>query len=76
MNSRFLIVLGTVLALLGAGGFILERVEWSREETVVDVGPLQASTTVREGFDIPPAASGGVLAAGLVLLGLGFARRP
>ena len=74
MKRGSLITLGLVLAALGIAGFAIENVSWNRQETVLDVGPVQASTTVNETVGIPEAMSGAVLAAGLVLLGIGITR--
>ena len=56
-----LIVLG--LACLVLGGF-----SWTREKTVVDIGPLKATTQERKTLPVPPVIGGLLLAGGVGLL--------
>jgi uncharacterized membrane protein YidH (DUF202 family) len=63
-----LIVIG--IAALAWGGF-----SWTREKTVIDLGPIQAKTQTRERVPIPPVVGGLALVAGIVLLVLPAGRR-
>lgn len=70
-----LLVVGVVLAVLGALGLVLETVSWNEERTLVDIGEFEASATVQESRTISPVLAGGVLVAGLVLTAVGVARK-
>ncbi|MGH7502174.1 MAG: hypothetical protein ACREL7_10500 [Longimicrobiales bacterium] len=61
-------VLGIVLIVLGAIGLAIKGFSYTREETVVDVGPIEATAETQETVPIPVWVSGIVLAAGVVLL--------
>ena len=56
-----LIVIGLVSLLMG--GF-----SWTREKTVLDIGPIEATTREHKTLPIPPVVGGLVLAAGVLLL--------
>ena len=73
MKNR-LMMAGIVLAVLGGIALAVETISWTEQETVLDVGPLQAEATVEEQVVVPEALAGGVLAAGLVLLTIGATR--
>jgi uncharacterized membrane protein YidH (DUF202 family) len=63
-----LIVIG--IAALAWGGF-----SWTREKTVIDLGPIEATAETRETLPIPPVVGGIALVAGIVLLVLPAGRR-
>ena len=56
-----LIVFG--LAVLAYGGF-----SYTRRETILDLGPLEATAESQETVPIPPLVGGLSLAAGVILL--------
>ncbi len=60
-------LIGIVLVILGGLGLALEGVSWTEQETVLDIGPIEASADVRRSQTIPPLLAGGVL-----FLGVGF----
>ena len=59
---------GIVLIVIGIVGLIFGGMSWTRDETVLDAGPLEIETEQRESIPIGPIASGVALAAGLVLV--------
>ena len=61
-------ILGIVLIVLGAIGLAIKGFTYTTEETIVDIGPIEASAERQETIPIPVWASGLVLAAGVVLL--------
>ncbi|MFO7301757.1 MAG: DUF3185 domain-containing protein [Acidobacteriota bacterium] len=61
-------ILGILLIVLGLIGFIWGGVSWTRDETVLDAGPLEIQAEKREGIPMTPVASGISLVAGLVLV--------
>jgi len=63
-----LIVVG--LAALAFGGF-----SYTTRETVVDLGPLQATAERERSFPLPPVAGVTAVAAGVALLVVGMRKR-
>jgi hypothetical protein len=61
-------VLGIVLVVLGVIGLAYGGITWTREKTVLDVGPVEVQTQERETIPFPPIAGGLCLVAGIVLL--------
>ena len=61
-------VLGAMLVIVGLVGLLWGGVFWTREKTVVDLGPIEARAQEREGVPISPIVGGVILAAGVVLL--------
>jgi len=68
-------IAGFVLIVLGLVGVLWGGISWTRDKTVVDVGPIKATTETRETIPIPPLAGGIALVAGVVLLVLPGRRR-
>lgn len=61
-------ILGIVLIVLGAIGLAIKGFDYTREETIIDIGPIEASAETTETVPIPAWVAGIVLAAGVVLL--------
>lgn len=61
-------VIGVLLIVLGLIGFIWGGISWTRDETVLDAGPLEIEAEQREGIPLTPIASGVSLVAGIVLV--------
>lgn len=61
-------LLGIVLVILGIVGLTYGGISWTRQEEVLDVGPVELSRQQRETLPITPLAGGLCLAAGVVLL--------
>lgn len=64
-----LLIVIWLVSLIGGG------VSWTREETVLDLGPIEATTRERETIPVPPILGGLLLAGGVGLLLIG-GRRP
>ena len=60
--------LGIVLVVLGLVGVIWGGITWTRDEKVVDIGPLEVEAEKRESLPIPPIAGGLCVLAGAALL--------
>lgn len=71
-----LIVVGVTLIVLGLAGFIVPRVGFTTEETVVDVGPIEIQADRTRTLTVPSVAAGAAVVAGTVLVIVGAARRP
>ena len=61
-------VIGILLVVVGLLALLMGGISWTREETVLDLGPIEAKTRERETIPIPPIVGGLVLAAGVILL--------
>jgi hypothetical protein len=57
-----------VLVIVGLVSLLWGGISWTRERTVVDIGPIEARTQERETIPLPPILGGVALAAGAVLL--------
>lgn len=73
MNIK--VVIGLVLIVLGVLALAFQGVSWTERETVIDVGPIQATAEEKKTFPIPPIAGIATLAAGVILVIAG-ARAP
>ncbi len=61
-------VLGTILVVLGIVALVWGGISWTREKTIVDLGPIEATAETRETIRLPPVLGGIALVAGIVLL--------
>jgi len=64
-------VLGVVLVALGVLALIYQGFSYTRQEKVLDFGPIHATADTRENVPLPPIVGGLALAAGAVLLAMG-----
>ena len=75
MSRNALIILGAVIAILGLIGFVVPIVSTQSTKDVAKVGDIKLQTTERKSYEIPPLAAGGAVVVGVILLGIGLARR-
>ena len=61
-------IVGMILIVIGLVGLLFGGVFWTREKTVLDIGPVEAKTQERDGVPISPIVGGVIVAAGVVLL--------
>jgi hypothetical protein len=61
-------IVGILLIVVGVVGLALGGITYTRQEKVVDIGPIEATAETRERIPLPPIAGGIALAAGVVLL--------
>lgn len=61
-------VLGILLIVFGLVSLIWGGISWTRQKTVLDLGPIEATTRERESIPIPPIVGGLLIAGGVVLL--------
>ncbi len=68
-------IVGTILIVIGLVAFVWGGISWTREKTVIDLGPLEAKAETRERIPLPPVLGGIALVAGIVLLVIPGRRR-
>jgi hypothetical protein len=68
-------VLGLVLIVLGLGALAYQGITYTSRETVVDLGPIHATTERQKTFPLPPVLGMVAVAGGIVLL-VGGLRKP
>lgn len=66
MNTRQ--VIAVLLIVFGIVSLLWGGISWTREETVLDLGPIEATTRERETIPLPPIIGGLMLAGGVALL--------
>jgi len=66
--------LGILLVVLGVAALLFGEIRYSRQQTLVEVGPIKATTTEHHHIPISPLAGGVAIAAGLAMLVAGSRR--
>ncbi len=66
MSARKMV--GLVLVVVGIVALIWGGVFWTNQKTVLDAGPLQVTTSDRDGVHVPPIVGALALIGGIVLL--------
>lgn len=61
-------VIAVLLIVFGIISLLWGGISWTREETVLDLGPIEATTRERETIPMPPIIGGLLLAGGVALL--------
>lgn len=60
--------LGLLLVIFGVVGLIYGGLSWTRQDTVIDAGPIEITAEKKESIPISPVAGGLLLVAGVALL--------
>jgi hypothetical protein len=63
-----LTILGVVLIVLGALALAYQRITYTTRETVLDVGPIEATAERQKTVALPPVLGAAALAAGVIVL--------
>ena len=61
-------IIGLLLVVVGLVSLAYGGLTYTKTETVLDIGPIQATTQRHETIPLPPILGGGLLVAGVVLL--------
>ena len=69
------LIVGVVLALLGAGMLAYQSFTYTTKEEVLKIGPLSATAETEHRVGFPPIISWAILAAGLGLIVVGSRRK-
>lgn len=72
MHRKTLAVVGIVMILLGAGMLYYRSYTVTREQTVINVGPLDVKATTRERVPIPALLGWSFVVGGVLVLSGGF----
>lgn len=70
-----LMIAGVILVIAGLLGFAIPVFTTQKTEDVARIGPMKIQTTEDTSHSIPPILSGGVLALGVVLIGMGMYKK-
>lgn len=71
MSKRPMVLIGILLAVLGAAALIWEGISYTSRETVVDVGAVNITAETRKTIPLPPILGGLALAAGVGMIVMG-----
>ena len=61
-------IAGVILIVIGLIGLIWGGISWTEEETLVDIGPVEARAEQQKSIPITPIVGGIALVAGIILL--------
>jgi uncharacterized membrane protein YidH (DUF202 family) len=61
-------IVGAILIVIGLVSLLMGGISWTRNKTVVDIGPIEARTEERKTLPIPPVVGAIVLVGGVALL--------
>lgn len=67
-------LVGIALVIIGLIALAYGGITYTREETVLDVGPLEAVAETEERIPLPPVLGGMALVGGIVLIVVGARR--
>jgi hypothetical protein len=65
---KTLSVVGLILIVLGIISLAYQGINYTTHKKIVDIGPIQASTTEHKTIPLPPILGGLALVGGIVLL--------
>lgn len=71
MKVKSLMFVGVALILLGIVAFSYQGITYTTRETVLEVGPLQATAEKEKTIPLPPILGGLALVGGFVLVAVG-----
>jgi hypothetical protein len=67
---------GILLVILGVLALAYQGISYTRQEKVIDIGPIQATAQTQKRIPLPPILGGLVLAGGIALLVTGARQKP
>jgi uncharacterized membrane protein YidH (DUF202 family) len=73
MTVRYLV--GAALVVIGLVSLLIGGFRWTERKTVVDVGPLKATTQEHKTLPIPPVVGALALVGGIIVLVVPMRRR-
>jgi hypothetical protein len=70
-----LVIVGILLVVIGAVGLAYGGISYTKEKTVVDIGPIKATADTRETIAMPPLLGGLAIAGGIALIVTGARKK-
>lgn len=72
MNKSSFIIMGVILAILGAIALSGQKISYTTRDTVIDAGPLQVTADRQKDLSLSPILGGIALAGsvGLIVMGI------
>lgn len=70
-----LTILGVVLIVLGVLALAYQRITYTTRETVLDVGPIEATAERHKTIPLPPILGAAAVAGGVIALVVGSRKR-
>lgn len=67
-------MMGVFLVLLGVAALVYQGITYTTRETVLDLGPIQATKETTKTMPLPPILGGMALLGGVVLIVIGAKR--
>ena len=67
-------MMGVLLVLLGLAALVYQGITYTTHETVLDLGPIQATKETTKTMPLPPLLGGAALLGGAFLIVLGAKR--
>ena len=68
-------IIGVVVIVLGVLALVYQGVDYTKRETVVDLGPIHATADHDKTLPIPPVLGAVAVAGGIALLVVGIRQR-
>jgi hypothetical protein len=68
-------MIGIVLLVLGALALAYQGISYTRQEKVLDIGPIHATAEKHERIPLPPLVGGLAMAGGIVSLVMGARKK-
>jgi len=68
-------MVGVILIVLGVLALAYQGINYTKRETIIDLGPLQATADQNKTLPIPPVLGAVAVAGGVALLIAGMRRR-
>lgn len=68
-------IVGVILIVIGVIALAYGGISYTREEKVLDIGPIEATAERRETIPLPPVLGGLALVGGIVLMIAGSRRK-
>ena len=62
------VIVGILLIVIGVIGLAYGGISYTKQTTVVDIGPIKATADSRETIPVPPILGGLALVGGIVLI--------
>jgi len=68
LSMRVRYIIGGLLIVIGLVSLLVGGFRWTRQKTIVDIGPIEAKTEEHKVLPIPPVVGALLLVGGIVLL--------